>query len=101
MSFENLLAEDRRLVVLRVLAGDADRRANENVLKRALKHVGHDVSRDRLRTDLAWLAGQLLIRIDRLPDGSGGEMQVAVVTEEGEDVAGGRTHPGVARPPAR
>jgi len=101
MSFSALLAEDRRLVLLRSLAEDDGRRMNEFVLKRVLQHVGHAVSRDVLRGDLVWLDAQQLIRIERLPDGAGGEVQIACLTENGEDVGRGRPHPGVARPAAR
>lgn len=100
-SMADVLAEDRRLVVLRGLAEDSGRRMNEYVLKRVLKYFGHDVSRDVVRADLAWLAEQRLIRIERLHDDAGAEMQIAHLTEDGEDVGGGRPHPGVARPAPR
>ncbi|WP_431281646.1 hypothetical protein ACQW02_19870 [Humitalea sp. 24SJ18S-53] len=99
--FARLQAEDRRLTILRTLAEDAGRRANEFILKRVLKAIGHDVSRDVLRAELAWLLEHRLIRIERLHDEAGAEFQIAVLTEDGEDVAGGRPHTGVARPVAR
>lgn len=91
-----ILAEDRRLVILRTLAEDHDYSVNDFVLKRALADMGHSVSRDMLRGDLVWLQDQRLITIGK-PDG-GDTIWVAKATEDGVDVANGRPHPGVARP---
>jgi DNA-binding transcriptional ArsR family regulator len=93
--FAALLAEDRRLIILRALAEDHDYALNDSVLKRALASLGHEVSRDVLRGDLTWLADQRLITVRKLDDGV---IWVARATEDGVDVAGGRPHPGVARP---
>ena len=98
MSFAALLAEDRRLVILRALKEDHDYSVNDYVLKRALASLGHDVSRDMLRGDLTWLKDQQLIRLREMDDGA---IWIATVTEDGVDVAGGRPHPGVARPAPR
>lgn len=97
-AFAHLLAEDRRLVILRTLAEDHDYSVNDFVLKRALASLGHDVSRDMLRGDLTWLKDQGLLRIRPMDDGA---IWVAIATEDGVDVAGGRPHPGVARPSPR
>lgn len=96
--FAALLAEDRRLVILRTLAEDHDYSVNDFVLKRALAQLGHDVSRDVLRGDLSWLQDQRLLRVKLLDDGS---IWVATATEDGVDVSRGRPHPGVARPAPR
>ncbi len=93
--FAALLAEDRRLVILRALAEDHDYALNDAVLKRALASLGHEVSRDMLRADLQWLADQRLITLRELDHGA---IWVARATEDGVDVARGRPHPGVARP---
>lgn len=93
--FAALLAEDRRLIILRALAEDHDYALNDGVLKRALASLGHEVSRDMLRADLAWLKDQRLITLRELDDGV---IWVARATEDGVDVARGRPHPGVARP---
>lgn len=97
-AFAHILAEDRRLTILRTLAQDHDYSVNDFVLKRALEALGHGVSRDVLRGDLAWLQDQRLIRVKELDDGA---IWVATATEDGVDVAGGRPHPGVARPAPR
>jgi DNA-binding transcriptional ArsR family regulator len=96
--YTRLLAEDRRLTILRALAQDHDYSVNDFVLKRALESLGHGVSRDVLRGDLAWLRDQGLLRVRELDDGA---IWVATATEDGVDVAGGRPHPGVARPAPR
>lgn len=94
-SFAALLAEDRRLIILRALAEDHDYSLNDFVLKRALASLGHEVSRDMLRGDLTWLKDQRLITLRELDDGA---IWVARATEDGIDIARGRPHPGVARP---
>lgn len=93
--FAKILAEDRRLTILKTLAEDHDYSVNDFVLKRALASLGHDVSRDLLRSDLAWLEDQRLITLSR-PDGD--KIWVAMATEDGVDVSRGRPHHGVARP---
>jgi DNA-binding transcriptional ArsR family regulator len=93
--FAALLAEDRRLIILRALAEDHDYALNDSVLKRALASLGHEVSRDMLRADLAWLKDHRLTTLRELDDGV---IWVARATEDGVDVARGRPHPGVARP---
>ncbi|MBW6402046.1 ArsR family transcriptional regulator [Roseomonas sp. HJA6] len=94
--YPQMLAEDRRLTILRTLQQDDDLRVNEFVLKRALEQMGHDVNRELVRADLAWLRAQLLITVRE----EGGEVWIATATEDGVKVATGRRHPGVAYPVA-
>jgi hypothetical protein len=96
--YDRILAEDRRLTILRTLKQDHDYSVNDFVLKRALEALGHGVSRDMLRGDLTWLKDQRLVTLRELDDGA---IWVATATEDGVDVAGGRPHPGVARPAPR
>jgi hypothetical protein len=96
--YARLLAEDRRLTILRTLEQDSDFSVNDFVLKRALEQLGHSVSRDVLRGDLSWLQDQQLIRVRRMDEGG---IWIATATEDGVDVARGRPHPGVARPSPR
>lgn len=94
MSFESFETEHQRLVVLQVLEEDADYAKNETVLQAALSALGHGISGDRLRTELAWLSEQGLVAVEAVAG-----MQVAKLTRRGEDVALGRSRvPGVARP---
>lgn len=93
-SFSDVETEDRRLVVLRMLAGCNDYTANEFVLLEQLGQFGHRVSRDRLLADLAWLDEQGLI-VAQQPSG----VWVSTITQRGDDVAQARaTVPGVKRP---
>ena len=96
--YVRLLAEDRRLTILRTLEQDPDYSVNDFVLKRALEQPGHGVSRDVLRGDLTWLKDQALVRVRAIDDGA---MWIVTATEDGTDVARGRKHPGVARPSPR
>lgn len=93
-SFENHLAADRRLVILRLLADSTGYAANEFILQAILADLAHDVSSDKLRAELAWLHEQGL-----LTTGSVGGVTIATLTERGLDVARGRARvPGVKRP---
>lgn len=94
MSYARLLEEDRRLSIVRLLAESNDYKANEYLLQSALDGVGHAVSGDRLRADLAWLAEHGLVEL-----GAVAGVSVPKLTQRGLDVAQGRsTHPGVKRP---
>ena len=93
-SFRKFETEHLRLAVLQILAEDSDYAHNEMVLSSALNQLGHGVSSDQLRTELAWLAEQGLISVE---DVSG--IQVARLLSRGQDVARGLAQaPGVARP---
>ena len=94
MSYIKLLQEDRRLTVLRLLAQSPGHGANHYVLQAGLDQMGHKVSRDLLKSELAWLAEQGLVAIEDL----GGPV-VASLSGRGEDVASGRAVvPGVKKP---
>ena len=94
MSFAKLVQEDMRLVVLRVLAEDADYAINEYILRTAMSYVGHNISQDRLHTELAWLEEQRLVSVT---DTVG--VKVAKLTTRGLDAAtGAAVVPGVKRP---
>lgn len=97
MSYADMITADIRLVILRALEEDAGYDLNESVLHSVLTALGHTVSRDRVRVELAWLAEQGLVT---LTDVVG--VQVALLTERGADVATGRAVvPGVKRPRPR
>lgn len=94
MSFEALVAEDRRLETLRLLAGDPGYAHNDGVIQVALKAMGHAISRDRLLIDLAWLKDAGLVKTEAV-----GPVVVARLTKRGLDVAhGDAVVPGVKRP---
>jgi len=94
MSFAHHLTEDRRLVILRLLAEAPGYSANESILHSAIQGFGHSVSRDMVRTDLAWLQEQELLTTEDLAS-----IRVATLTQRGLDVSAARaTVPGVKRP---
>lgn len=96
MSFSDLLAQDRRLVILRFLNEDQDRKLNTSILQDALDRIGHGCSRDCVETECAWLAEQGLVTVEKV-----GPVNVVTLTGRGQDVAEGRaTVPGVKRPRA-
>ena len=92
------LAEDRRLAILRVLAEAQGYAANDSVLHTALWRLGHVVSRDQIKTDIAWLAEQGLVGREMVE----GSVHVVTLTQRGQDVAEGIvTQPGIKRPSPR
>ncbi|TVP08640.1 ArsR family transcriptional regulator [Shewanella sp. KCT] len=96
MALQDIMKEHQRLVILRMLTEVAGFDLNESILQDGLIVYGLDISRDGLRTQLAWLEEQGLIRLEKL-----GGTQKAVLTSRGEDVATGRAVvPGIKRPRA-
>lgn len=97
MSFAVLVSQDRRLVILRLLAEDLDHKLNTSVLQDALDFIGHACSRDCVGTECAWLQEQGLVETEQV-----GPVTVVRLTGRGQDVAEGKaTVPGVKRPRAR
>lgn len=95
MSYQRHVIEDRRLVILRLLAEDPGGSHNDAVLQDALGYWGHRVSRDVIRSEIAWLAEQGLVDRELVGD----RYHVAMITSRGVDVASGlATVPGVKRP---
>jgi len=83
-----------RLAVLRILNGAPGRRANASVLRAGLDALLHRLGREALEGELAWLADQGLVTLERV-DG----MTLATLTSRGADVADDLAQvPGVARP---
>jgi hypothetical protein len=94
-SFAEEIAENRRICILRILEVAPEYAANDSVMQTALERFGFPESRDQVRTDMAWLAEQALVTVDRLAE----HVWVARLTTRGGDVAKGRvTVPGVKRP---
>ncbi|MEV3815980.1 ArsR family transcriptional regulator [Aeromonas salmonicida] len=96
MSIQAILDAQQRLVILRSLL-DIGGAANESILNDCLDQLGTGrVTRDRVKTLLAWLEEQGLVRIERLAT-----VQVAHLTGRGQDAAEGRAMvPGVKKPRA-
>jgi len=94
MAYADLLAEDRRLSILRLLDASPSGTGNEALLHAALPDFGHSPSSDQIRVDLAWLAEQGLATTRSAHD-----LVVATLTPRGQDAAQGRAVvPGVKRP---
>lgn len=96
MTLANLMTEHQRLVILRLLSEVPGYDLNESILQDSINAYGLNISRDGLRTQLAWLAEQGLLILRPV-----GGSQLASLTGRGEDVAAGRaTVPGIKRPRA-
>lgn len=94
-TFAERLREDRRLVLLRLLAEQIAYRTNSSILHAGLHHLGVASSRDDVLTDLYWLRDQGLVRLDQPVEG----VVVAELTSRGSDVAKGHAEvPGVSKP---
>ena len=94
MSFAELMTEDRRLVLLRLLGEAPGGKANSYVLASGLRSMGHDCSQDQVETDAAWLAEQGLVKVEELES-----VRIVQLRSRGADVAAGRARvPGVKRP---
>jgi hypothetical protein len=96
VSWDQHVAEDRRLALLRFLDAAPGYAANDSLLHAALERIGHTIARDVIRTDAAWLAEQGLVRTETVHG-----VLVVTITGRGQDVARGRAVvPGVKRPRA-
>lgn len=93
-TFEQRLTEDRKLLLLRMLAELPGYRSNSGVLAMGLRSMGHVVSRDVVQAYLHWLAELNLVELEAM-DG----VTLVALSPYGHDVALGLTRvPGVARP---
>lgn len=95
-TFAERLREDRRLVLLRLLSEQHGYRSNNSILHAGLHHLGVAGTRDDVRTDLAWLQEQGLVRLTEAADSG---IVIAQLTGRGQEVAEGHAVvPGVSRP---
>lgn len=91
--YRQLLAEHRRLTILRILHEGQGYSVNSAIVADSLPLWGFTVSRDKVHADFAWLAEQGLVEVEER-----GSVHVAQLTQRGADVANGRaTCPGVKR----
>lgn len=98
MSWHQHIAEDRRLVLLRILSEVPTFALNDSVLHSALERFAHHPTRDLVRDDLRWLEERGLVALEEVA----GRTLVATLTERGGDVASGRSRvEGVKRPGPR
>lgn len=98
MNYADFMRQDRRLVILRLLADQVGGMLNDSVLQGLLERVGHTVARDVVRADIAWLRDSQLIEVEEVM----GRVLVATILERGCEVAAGRTTvSGVRKPSPR
>lgn len=96
MSYQQFLIEDIRLVILRLLNEMQGYTTNSSVLVTGLASIGHQVSRDTVKTQINWLAEQGLVTYEAVHD-----IYVVTLTERGQDVATGKAKVhGIQRPRA-
>ncbi len=95
MSYSNLLIQDARLVLLRVIAEMPSRRANSSVLCTIIdEHYGHSLEVADVKRELRWLEERELVEIE-----TAGAVLLATLRDRGEMVVKGRiTVEGVKRP---
>ena len=95
-AFKQLMAEHRRLAILRALADPkSGGSSNDSILQSAVVEVGVPSSRDQIRSAVNWLDEQGLLSVRKLDSGT----MVAAITQSGIDVANGlSTVDGVQRP---
>lgn len=94
MSFAETIQKHLRITLLRLLAEDPNYTINDSMLTDMTEEWGFTPSRDKVRTELAWLKDQGLVTLDDDPG-----ITIATLTERGADVAKGRVVvPGIKRP---
>lgn len=95
MSYEDLLIQDARLVMLRVMHEMPSRRANSSVLCTILdERFCHQLELADVKRELRWLEEHELVEIE-----VAGSVLLATLRDRGEKVATGRiTVEGVKRP---
>lgn len=97
MSFLSTVQEHLRLTILRLLSEDPDYTLNDSILTDLTEEYGFTPSRDKVRTELAWLRDQGFVELDDDPG-----IVIAILTERGLDAARGRiVCPGIKRPSPR
>lgn len=95
MSYSDTINEHLRITILRLLAEDNNYKINESLLLDLVGGFGFNPSRDNIRTQLAWLEEQGLLKVAKDTQ----SCWLAELTARGDDVAKCRTRvPGVKAP---
>lgn len=91
----NIFAEQQRVIILQLLNEDSDCCLNEQMLQRGLEMFGHNVSLDKVRTEVAWLEEQGCVTTETV----GPSVTLVTLTDRGLDVVNQRAVvPGIDRP---
>lgn len=97
-TFEERMQEDRRHLLLKLLAEQNSYRTNATLLHAGLHNLGITVSRDVVMGDLYWLKEQHALSLEEIVPG----VIVATLTARGQDVVTGATFvPGISKPSLR
>ena len=97
MPMNDVLNEHERIAILRTLNAMSGYSTNDSIIQESCTQFGIDMSRDRVKSQLAWLEEQGAVSTNPV-----GNYVVAELTARGQDVAEGRARmPGVKRPGAR
>lgn len=86
MSYQQILDENRRLVILRFLHEITTNTANESVLETATNQIGVISTREDIRDDLKFLQDRGCVKIEWYAD----KCMVATLTRRGQYVAEGK-----------
>lgn len=84
--YETMLAEDRRLVILRFLNEAVANTANEAILETAVHGIGHVVTREDIRSDLEFMQSRGCLTIEWFAY----KVMVAKLTRRGQYVVEGK-----------
>jgi hypothetical protein len=94
MSYQEKVAQDRRLLILQALDNAAGYTAASRLLLSFLESMGNLANSDQVEGELAWLQEQGMIEVQPGPAGS-----IATLKPRGADIVSGRArHPGIRRP---
>ncbi len=94
MSLHELMQAEQRLLTLRFLLDDVDRRHNENILRTALRSLGHAMNFDQCRILIQWLKDAGCVTVEELD-----ALWIVTLTNNGAEVVRAeRTIPGIAHP---
>ena len=94
MTFDAIVRQEARLIILRALSQQPDYRASDSLLEPVLELYGIRRGRDFIRAELAWLAEAGTLTTETM-----GTTTIATLTHRGEDhVAHRVVLPGVKRP---
>lgn len=93
--YESMQRADVRLRVLQVLASVPGYQAHDGLVRSQLSaRFAHALSQDALRSELAWLNEQGLVKYQQT-----GDVVLSLLTQRGHDCSAGVAQiPGVARP---
>ncbi|WP_432460812.1 VpaChn25_0724 family phage protein [Agarivorans sp. QJM3NY_25] len=96
MAIHEVLNEHERIAILKALAAMAGYSSNDSIIQSVCSEFGNDMSRDKVKVQLAWLAEQGAVTNQKV-----GAYTIATLTARGQDIAIGRAFvPGIKRPSA-